>query len=204
LLGGVAIDISDPKFAEEALQQANEKLTGWVNELKQRNHEITLLGEMSEVMLACFTVEEAYTALSHLLLPLFPDTSGGIFLVNASKNLLEGVVTWGAASSQELFTPDDCWALRRGRVHSVEDSQSELRCKHIHQNSLPAHSLCIPMMAQGEALGMLYLTQQPGSTQTKQQLAVTVAEQISLALANLTLICHSKQRKIQNQGELGI
>jgi diguanylate cyclase (GGDEF)-like protein/PAS domain S-box-containing protein len=187
LLGGVAIDISDRKFAEEALQQANEKLTGWVNELKQRNHEITLLGEMSEVMLACFTVEEAYTALSHLLLPLFPDTSGGIFLVNASKNLLERVVTWGAASSQELFTPDDCWALRRGRVHSVEDSQSELRCKHIDHNSLPAHSLCIPMMAQGEAMGVLYLTQQAGNTQTKQQLAVTVAEHIALALANLKL-----------------
>lgn len=185
LLGGVAIDISDRKHAEEALQQANEKLTGWVDELKQRNHEITLLGEMSEVLQACFTVEEAYTALSHLLLPLFPDTSGGIFLVNASKNLLEGVVTWGAASSQDLFTPDDCWALRRGRVHSVEDSQSELRCKHIHP--LPAHSLYIPMMAQGEAMGVLYLTQQPGSTQTKQQLAVTVAEQISLALANLKL-----------------
>lgn len=187
LLGGVAIDISDRKHAEEALQQANEKLTGWVNELKQHNHEITLLGEMSEVMLACFTLEEAYTALSHLLLPLFPDTSGGIFLVNASKNLLEGVVTWGAASSQELFTPEDCWALRRGRVHSVEDSQSELRCKHIHQNSLPTHSLCIPMMAQGEAMGVLYLTQQAGSTQTKQQLAVTVTEHIALALANLKL-----------------
>ena len=187
LLGGVAIDISDRKFAEEALQQANEKLTDWVNELKQRNHEITLLGEMSEFLQACFTVEEAYTALSHLLLPLFPDTSGGIFLVNASKNLLEGVVTWGAASSQELFTPDDCWALRRGRVHRVEDSQSELRCKHIHQNSLPTHSLCIPMMAQGEAIGILYLTQQAGSTQTKQQLAVAVAEHIALALANLKL-----------------
>jgi hypothetical protein len=65
-LGGVAIDISDRKFAEEALQQANDKLTGWVNELKQRNHEITLLGEMSEVLQACFTVEEAYTALSHI------------------------------------------------------------------------------------------------------------------------------------------
>lgn len=187
MLGGVAIDISDRKHAEEALHQANEKLTGWVNEVKQRNHEITLLGEMSEVLQACFTVEEAYTALSQLILPLFPDTSGGIFLVSASKNLLEGVVTWGAASSQELFIPDDCWALRRGRLHLVEDSQSELRCKHIHQNLLPAHSLCIPMMAQGEAMGVLYLTQQAGSTQTKQQLAVTVTEHIALALANLKL-----------------
>lgn len=200
LVGGVAIDITDRKQAEAALQQANEQLTGWVNQLEQRNQEITLLGKMSDVLQACLTVEEAYSAIALLMQPLFPQTSGGIFLISASKNLVEAVATWGTAlSSQELFTPNDCWALRRGRVHQSEGSQDGLGCKHIHQ-SLPAQSLCIPMMAQGEAIGVLYLSclQLTALTETKQQLAVTVAENIALALANLRLRETLKNQSIRD------
>lgn len=73
------IDITERKL-QEALQQANEKLTNWVNELEQRNSEIALLREMSDVLQACFTVEEAYTAIAQFVQRLFPQTSGGIFL----------------------------------------------------------------------------------------------------------------------------
>jgi diguanylate cyclase (GGDEF)-like protein len=47
----------------------------------------------------------------------------------------------------------------------------------------------MPMMAHGEALGVLYIAQSRagGFTEAKQQVARTVAEQISLALANLQL-----------------
>ena len=195
---------------EAALQQANEKLTGWVNELKQRNHEIALLGEISDVLQACLTAEEAYTAISTMMQPLFPGATGGIFLISASKNLVEAVATWGVSplSSQELFTPDECWALRRGRIHLVENTPSGLLCnlventpsgllcKHLHPDSSAAESLCVPMMAQGEALGVLYLSSlKLGElAKTKQQLAVTIAEQISLSLANLKL-----RETLQNQ-----
>ena len=195
---------------EAELQQANEKLTGWVNELKQRNYEIARLGEISDILQACLTVEEAYSAISTMMQPLFTGASGGIFLISASKNLVEAVATWGISplSSQELFTPDECWALRRGRVHLVENTHSDLLCnlventrsgllcKHINPDSSVAESLCVPMMAQGEALGVLYLSSlKLGElTQPKQQLAVTIAEQISLALANLKL-----REMLQNQ-----
>ncbi|MEK7786091.1 MAG: diguanylate cyclase, partial [Chloroflexota bacterium] len=63
---------------------------------------------------------------------------------------------------------------------------------------LPASCLCVPMMAQGETLGILHLRSgQPAASQTEQeqetvmasqqQLAVTLAEHIALALANLKL-----------------
>jgi diguanylate cyclase (GGDEF)-like protein len=49
--------------------------------------------------------------------------------------------------------------------------------------------LCVPMMAHGEALGVLNLTlPEPGpATETRQRLAMTVAEHIALSLANLKL-----------------
>ena len=64
-----------------------------------------------------------------------------------------------------------------------------LRCKHIHSTSEISETLCIPMIAQGEALGLFYLSAetQDALPETKQQLARTVAEQVALALANLHL-----------------
>jgi diguanylate cyclase (GGDEF)-like protein/PAS domain S-box-containing protein len=183
-------DITQRKQAESALSQANEKLTGWVNELEQRNREIVMLSEMSDILQACISLEEAYNAIAILIQPLFPEISGGLFIINASTNLVEAVATWGTAlASQTLFSPSDCWGLRRSRLHRVEDVQQGLLCKHFHETISTAQSLCIPMIAQGEALGLLYLSasSQGQLNQGKHRLAVTVTEQISLALANLKL-----------------
>jgi diguanylate cyclase (GGDEF)-like protein len=188
-------DITERKRTEEELQQANKKLIGWVNELQQRNREIALLGEMSDALQACLTVDEAYSAIANLVQPLFPALSGGIFAISESRNIVEAVATWGIEeterpfTSKNLFAPNTCWALRRGQPHLVEHNHPSLLCKHIHRKLSPEECLCVPMMAQGEALGMVYLSSaQPGQlTEAKQQLAVTVAEHVALALANLKL-----------------
>jgi diguanylate cyclase (GGDEF)-like protein len=70
----------------------------------------------------------------------------------------------------------------------VEHPGSGLVCRHIHQ-PLPYGYLCIPMMAQSEALGVLHLMQQDNvkMTETKQRLAETMSEHIAMALSNLRL-----------------
>lgn len=197
LLGGIAIDITD-RLQAEALEEANDKLSRSVQELKQRNHEFAQLGQLSDFLQACKTVEEAYSALELLVPPLFPQTHGGVFLINDSKNLVEDIATWGSEPfpSQELFAPDECWALRRGRIHHTTKAHSKLRCSHIHSNSTPASSLCIPMTAQGKAMGVLYLSlvESEEFIESKQQLGVMVADHIALSLANLKL-----RQTLQNQ-----
>lgn len=183
-------DITFRKQTEAELQTANEQLSLSVKQLEQRNHEITLLSEISDVLQACRTVEEAYTAISTFLKLMFPDLPGGIFLIDASKNLVEAVVTWGALplTSNSIFSPNECWALRRGRPHFAGALHGNLQCQHL-DHPIPAASLCIPMIAQGEALGMLYLSSPDSGTsiEAKQQLAITVTEHIALALANIKL-----------------
>lgn len=182
-------DITDRKQAEASLQQLNQQLAGWVGELRIRNREMALLGEMSDFLQACQTVEEAYSAIASLVEPLFPDTSGGVFVINSSNHWVEAVATWGTdLTSKILFTTHECWALRRGRLHWVTPMQSGLLCPHVHQ-PLPPESLCVPMMAQGKALGILYLSSLKAGrlTEAKQRLAVTVAEHLGLSLANLKL-----------------
>jgi len=184
-------DVTERKRAEKSLQQANQKLTQWVNELEARNQDIILLGEMSNILQACLTTEEAYETLAQLVEPLFPEMSGAVFVISNSKQLASVVASWGDANAttEMIFTPHECWALRRGRPHLMESYHSAINCKHIHHQSPKNQSLCIPMMAQGEAVGVLYLgaAKKGQLTESKQQLAITVAEQIGLALGNLKL-----------------
>ncbi|NET55882.1 MAG: diguanylate cyclase [Symploca sp. SIO2E6] len=194
---GTAQEITERKQVEEALRVVNGQLADWVNELEQRNQEMAILSKINDFMQACVKVEEAYEAISALVAPLFPNVSGGLFIINSSKHWLESVATWGDQfTSSTLLKPDECWALRRGQLHGVNDTDTDVLCQHYHHPPLPKQSLCIPMMAQGETLGMLCLSSaEPGKlTKAKKQLAITVAEQIALSLANLQL-----RERLRNQ-----
>ncbi len=100
-------------------------------------------------------------------------------------------VSWGENSPVEpFFSPDECWALRRGRVHVVSDSQHKLVCKHVRDSQEggdPAPYLCIPMIAHGETIGLLHLSSEQEPVNHWETLATMVTEQVALALANLNL-----------------
>ena len=102
-----------------------------------------------------------------------------------------------------MFPPDDCWAVRGGRVHRVDDPASALLCKHVPvTGTLATGYLCVPLMAQGASLGIFHIRFLSCATQgreadeleAKQRLAVAIAENLSLALANLKL-----RETLQNQ-----
>jgi diguanylate cyclase (GGDEF)-like protein len=174
---------------ELALQESEIKLKSWVGELEQRSRKISLLGELSDALQSCFTLSEAYAVVDELVEPLFPDMSGAIYITSESRDLVEAIATWGSLSTQpEMFNPTACWGLRRGRAYFITNGHSSLRCQHLQQ-PFPAEYCCIPMMAQGEALGTLYLaaTNKDNFTPAKRLLSVTVAEHIALAFANLKL-----------------
>jgi diguanylate cyclase (GGDEF)-like protein/PAS domain S-box-containing protein len=186
---GIARDITEHKRTESALQQAKEKLEAWVNELEQRTHEMALLNEMGDLLRACLTTEEAYNVIVRIAQQIFPVDVGALYVIAPSRNLVESAIVWGETSlAERVFSPEECWALRRGRIHWVENAQSGLICKHIH-HSTPEGYLCVPMMAQSEALGVLHLTQPAHQklTEAKQRLAISMAEHIAMALSNLRL-----------------
>ena len=186
---GIARDVTERKKTEEALQNAKQNLEAWVHELEQRTREMTLLSELGDMLRACLTTEEAYSVIVRVAQQIFPVQAGTLYVITPSRNLVEAVAVWGENSRAErVFSPDECWGLRRGRVHYVENTDIGLVCKHLHQPP-PAGYLCVPMMAQSEALGILYLTQPADArlTEAKQRLAVAMAEHIAMALSNLKL-----------------
>ncbi|MBI4612566.1 MAG: diguanylate cyclase [Planctomycetes bacterium] len=161
-----------------------------------RTRELFLLGQLVEHLQACLSPREATDVARHLLLQIFPDDFGAIYLMNASRNLLERAACWGEAGAVpdvETFPPDDCWALRRGQIHVVEGGAGGLPCPHLPPEA-PEACLCMPMMAHGEALGVLHIAMNPGAHlsaagwgESRARLGDTVAEQLGLALSNLKL-----------------
>ena len=141
------------------MEQANEQLKTLVQEAEVRNRQMALFNEMSDVLQSCQTSEEAFEAIGHFVPKFFPADAGALYLLQNSKNLLSPVAAWGQPPpAKELFPPEDCWAIRGGRAHRVDDPNSALLCKHVPApGTLTTGYLCVPLVAQGESLGILHI-----------------------------------------------
>jgi len=181
-------DITERKRAEEALHHANQELSLWVEELEKRNQEAIWLNEMGNLLQSCLAEDEVYAVLGQYADRLFPNLPGMLYRFNFRRDLLEEAVTWGKPLAIEPeFPPEDCWALRRGRTHMVTATAAQLRCQHLGETEFHPY-LCVPLSAQGETLGLLYLQEGPDEVIKRwEMLASIVAERVALAIANLKL-----------------
>jgi diguanylate cyclase (GGDEF)-like protein/PAS domain S-box-containing protein len=202
---GALQDITRQKQAEWEARQASQQAASWVSRLENRNREMELIREMGDMLQTCPTAEEAYAVMAHWAEQLFNDRPGALCMISSSRNVVEPVAVWGEPKlGESVFGPDDCWALRTGRLHRVDHKRSRLICRHLGE--LPGESaLCVPMMAHGEALGILHLQASSSELHTPvvesdsaEQVAVSVAEHLALALANLRLRESLKTQSIRD------
>ena len=192
-------DISEQIKASEVERKHAELLRQLVTELQLRTSQLTLLNEMGDLLECCETIKEAFDVVSQSVRKLLPEAiSGTLYMFRSSRNLVEAAAQWGnTGASEALFPPDTCWGLRRGQPHWSEPAARSVSCGHLAEAS-PTHCLCVPMVGQGETLGILHLEYAtvanaqtgavPESLQDSQQrLASTVAGQIALSLSSLRL-----------------
>ena len=178
---GIARDITESK-------KNRIELTQKIAALEARNQERIQLGKMNHFLQSCLTLDEAIKALPDLLLPLFPDTNGIVYLLNNSHNIFEQVAAWGQPKSKNSFESKECWAIRQGNTHLVHPDTPGLYCVHSLDRDRES-TLCLPTIAQGDTVGVIYIDAERADTidNSMRELAETVAHNIALAVSNLKL-----------------
>lgn len=193
---GIARDVTQRKANKLKTEELNQKLKEKVGVLEKSNSTRIKIGEMNEFIQACDSLDEARIIIADLLKPLFPDTSGSVYLINDSKNILETISSWGTTHSEPYFDPKDCWAIRRGNAHFTHPLTMGLYCRHIDRRADLSTNLCLPMIAKGETMGALHLrfNHDREIDRSLQDIAETVAQNIAISIANLKL-----QEKLRHQ-----
>ncbi|QEE30422.1 diguanylate cyclase [Terriglobus albidus] len=144
--------------ASAELEESNRDLEASMKTLRQLADEGVLLSAFRDDLQLCTTTDEVYEAACVRFPQIFPETSGAICIINNSRNALESMSTWGESSNQisEVFPPDACCGLRMGQFRFRKPGASEVHCSHF-VGKPPMRYACVPLMAQGETLGMVFL-----------------------------------------------
>ncbi len=192
-------DISAQIKAAQAEREYAGSLNQLVSELEVRSGQMSLLNEMASLLECCGTMEEACVVVSRCVQKLFPAAHcGSLYLFKSSRNLVEIAEKWGeSGSSEQVFIPDACWGLRRGKPHWSESGENGILCAHVLKRST-RKCLCVPMVGKSETIGVLLLEFDVASRPKHghppdrernaiQELAVTAAGQIAVQLASLRL-----------------
>ena len=185
-----AIVLGLQMLAEE-LVASRAEVDGRAAELEILNNGLLRLANLSNLLHSCDTSGEAYVVLGRAAREMYGQLSGAVYLYGASRSVVEVVTSWGDLPVAKTFAPADCWALRRGRVHYASAAGADVACRHTHEGEISG-AMCVPMLAQGEALGILHLVGAPGLgdrvfTPLAQRLGVAAAESCALALASIRM-----------------
>jgi diguanylate cyclase (GGDEF)-like protein len=187
-------EITQRETAQYELFAANETIGGLLEESRAQASAITQISELGSLLQACASRDEAFRIIPERMRRLFPGTSGALSLLSTTGNRAESQAEWGpCAPADHIFAPAECWALRRGCSHVHPGGESALCCPHL---SADGASVCLPLIANGEALGVLaiqeneFIARDPSSSDqfpAWRPLATAAAEHIALALSNLSL-----------------
>jgi diguanylate cyclase (GGDEF)-like protein len=171
--------------AEAKLTETNTELRGKARSLEIYSRTVNLVRRMADRLPACADEDEFSSVIQSFAPQLTPGRRGALYLMANSHNLLHMGASWsGPFTSREEFTPAECWALRRGQEHISGLGHIEVSCAHIVGGAGSTH-WCVPLVAQSETVGLLYLegTEESDETDTVHVLSETIA----LALVNLRL-----------------
>jgi diguanylate cyclase (GGDEF)-like protein/PAS domain S-box-containing protein len=184
-------EITDRVRIEEGVRRENEEMVSMVTALRRRDAEMQAINRMNDLLQTCTVKEEAYKVITLMAGDVFELRPGAVAIVHPEDQHLETVSRWGSEVEMEAaFKLEDCWAIRRGQPHEVPGTGDGLPCAHFSKQPAGG-SYCLPLMVQGETLGLLTLTGQSGQPDGTQRnyhaLAQSMGEAVKLSLSNLRL-----------------
>ena len=171
--------------ARKELDQQNDRM---LKELSERSRRATLLTKMGELLQSCISRDEVFAAALGFAPRIFLHR-GAIALLNRERNFAEVVGEWANCDlPRRTFEPSACWALRTGHQHLVIAGDNTAACGHAA--GVKHTYLCVPILAQGEALGIMHFQatdESPSLGEAELSFKTTFAGQVGLSIANINL-----------------
>lgn len=201
------------KSLDEARETLEARVAERTAELEERNREAGVLVDMGDAFQVAQSEEETLGVALNAARRLFRDESGAVYIRRSGHDALSKAGEWGGEPpAVDSFFPDDCWALRKGVMHSFADPLVDLACPHATQEKSEAYSyFCIPLVSRGEALGLLHIKccRTAGTSggengeaarvrDVRRKAAVGFAQRVSMALANVRLRESLKEQSIRD------
>ena len=178
-------EMQERDCARQELDRQNEKM---LQDLTARSQRATMLAKMGELMQSCISKDEVFAAALGFAPRIFT-ARGAVALLNAERNVVEVAGSWHDCQlPMPVFEPSSCWALRTGHPHLVVAGDTTAPCAHAA--GVKNTYLCIPILAQGEALGIMHFqATDQASTLGDSELSfkTTFAGQVGLSVANIRL-----------------
>lgn len=191
-MADLVVNALDRKWSADELEERMRHVSEKISQLELHNKRNKLLAEMGDLLQSCRTADEAYPIVARYAQILMPDSVGALYLLRTLQDVAEKVAQWGnKPSGENELILNECWGIRRGKVHLVRDSEGPF-CDHLG-TPLPERYICVPLIAQGETIGLLHIrnsqTNEPGDDHLEElsKIGVSIAEHIAPALSNLNL-----------------
>lgn len=205
---------AERKVAEERARLSAMRLSETVMELERRNAQMRILNRMGDMLQSCSGIPEINSVVSDSMRLLFPSDSGFFALsADESGDEMRMAVRWGGSPRERdgmTIPRDDCWGLRRGRMHSREPGERKAVCRHLKNTGFDESTggVCIPLVSQGRVHGLLHIRMagnDAGSPETatsemdsRRELLHNVSETLGLAVANLKMSERLRQMTIRD------
>jgi diguanylate cyclase (GGDEF)-like protein len=146
---------------------------------------------MTDILQSAEDHTDAGAVLKATSLRLLPHEAGALYVFNNSRDRLDLAVSWaphGEFDPPEALVPDNCWALKRGKMHINNPSAGTLCCSH-HLGSKA--TLEVPMIARGTVYGLLMVASNAedpaANVKEVARISRALADTMSLALSNIAL-----------------
>lgn len=142
---------------------------------------------MTQRLQGCETIEDVIKVAERFAPNIAPTIPGKLYVLDTDPWQMRCVAQWlSPAGETTPFSPDDCWAIRRGLSHPPVQGEPDITCYHLPETHA-GQSLCVPLIAQGEAIGLLTFQNVTASDAPSRAYLELMAEALGLALANQRL-----------------
>ena len=146
-----------------------------------------LLARMTQRLQGCESFEDVIKVAERFAPSIAPQIPGRLYILDTDPWQMRCVAQWLSPPQEtDVFHPDNCWAVRRGLSHPPVNGEPDIACYHLTEPQAN-QSLCVPLIAQGEAIGLLSFSNVTAATAPSRAYLELMAEALGLALANQRL-----------------